>query len=220
MRSTVRLILSSYVVVVAGCSTAISGAPGGSPGVMQQGTPARAMAPAPVRFSRARVGASDTLSVRIQGPAAVKSPGAGQFTAAVENGQGRRYYYWWFVAACAKGSGCVPSSYHLAAEGEDRTTLEVPFGATHAEKDIVVQVAELDGDGQTGSSAQFAVLGPAPRNGGHEKVSGGICDWFAGDFYPHKGLYTDPYSGRTWERGFRRDYCGNKLSWEPTGAPR
>ena len=46
-------------------------------------------------------------------------------------------------------------------------------------------------------------------------MSGGICDWFAGNFYPHRGLYTDKLSGKTWERGFRRDYCGNKISWGP-----
>jgi hypothetical protein len=223
MRRTVRIVLSSYVVVLAACSSALSGAPspaGQAGGVMQQGGPARALATAPIRFNRARVGAGDTLSVEIQGPSAVKAPGSGQFSAAVRNGRGARYYYWWFVASCAKGAGCAPSSYHLAAEGEDRTTLAVPFGAQHAERDIIVQVAEIDGDGQTGSSAQFAVMGPAPRGTVREKVSGGICDWYAGSFYPHRGLYTDPYSGRTWERGFRRDYCRNQVSWEPTGIPR
>lgn len=222
MRSPVRVVLSSYIVVLAGCSSALSGGPSraGEAGVVQQGSPARAIAPAPIRFARARATASDTLSIQLQGPSAVPVPGAGQFTAEVRNGRAARYYYWWFVAACAKGGGCTPSSYHLAAEGEGRTTLEVPFGAQHAEKDIVVQVAEIDGDGLTGSSAQLAVVGPAPRGPAREKVSGGICDWYAGTFYPHRGLYTDPYSGRTWERGFRRDYCKNQVSWEPTGRPR
>ena len=222
MRSTVRVALSSYVVVLAGCSSAFSGAgsPAGGPGVIQQGSPARSMAVAPIRFSRARATAFDTLSVQLQGPAAVTTPGSGLFRVDVRNGRAARYYYWWFVASCAKGAGCTPSSYRLAAEGEDRTTLEVPFGPQHAEKDIVVQVAEIDGDGLTGSSAQFVVTGPAPRGPLREKVSGGICDWYAGEFYPHRGLYTDPYSGRTWERGFRRDYCRNQVSWEPTGTPR
>jgi hypothetical protein len=222
MRSPVRVVLSSYIAVIVGCSTALSGAPAPSPSgtVVQQGGAVRALAPAPIRFGRARATTSDTLSVQVRGPAAVKAPGAGQFTAEVRNGRAGRYYYWWFVASCAKGAGCTPSSYHLAAEGEDRTSLDVPFGAQHAEKDIVVQVAEIDGDGLTGSSAQFAVIGPAPRGAPREKVAGGICDWYAGDFYPHRGLYTDPYSGRTWERGFRRDYCRNQVSWEPTGVPR
>lgn len=223
MRSTVRVVLWSYVVVVSGCSSALSGssAPAGQPGtVLQQGSAARALAPAPIRFARARATAGDTLSIEVQGPPALKAPGTGQFTAEVRNGRATRYYYWWFVASCAKGAGCTPSSYHLAAEGENRTSIEVPFGAQHAEKDIVVQVAEIDGDGLTGSSAQVAVLGPAPRGPAREKLSGGICDWYAGTFYPHRGLYTDPYSGRTWERGFRRDYCKNQLSWEPTGRPR
>ena len=223
MRSTVRVVLSSYVVVLAGCSSALSGAPSPTAqagGVIQQGSAAKALAPAPIRFGRARATASDTLSVQIQGPAAVTTPGAAQFTADVRNGRAARYYYWWFVASCAKGAGCTPSSYHLAAEGPDRATLEVPFGAQHAERDIVVQVAEIDGDGLTGSSGQLAVMGPAPRGPAREKVSGGICDWYAGSFYPHRGLYTDPYSGRTWERGFRRDYCKNQVSWEPTGTPR
>jgi len=220
MRRTIRLVLSSAVVTVAGCSHATLGAPApaASPnGVVQQGGPIRASAPTVIRFARARVGDTDTLSVQIQGPAAVKAAGEAQFTAAIENGRANRYYYWWFVAACAKSGKCVPSSYRLVAEGEDRTSVDVTFGAMSAEKDIVVQVAEIDGDGQTGSSAQFAVAGPSPRASvGREKVSGGICDWFAGSFFPHRGLYTDQYSGRTWERPFRRDYCGNKISWGPS----
>jgi len=215
MRSTVRLVVSSYLVVTAGCSSATAGSASPSGNVVQQGGPVRALAPAPVRFGRARANMIDTLTVRIQGPAAVPAAGSAQFTASVENGRARRYYYWWFVASCAKSKGCVPSSYHLLAEGEDRTSVGVSFAATSAEKDLVVQVAEIDGDGQTGSSAQLAVAGPSPRTSGREKVSGGICDWFAGSFYPHKGMYTDPFSGRTWERAFRRDYCGNKISWVP-----
>ena len=215
MRSTVRLVLSSYVVLVAGCASAGAPSAGTAGSVVQQGSPSRSFAPAPVRFARARIGMGDTLSVRVQGPAAVTAAGSADFSAAIENGRANRYYYWWFVASCAKGTGCVPSSYHLVAEGEERTTVAVPFNATSAEKDIVVQVAEIDGDGQTGSSAQFAVTGPSPRTGGRERVSGGICDWFAGNFYPHRGLYTDKLSGKTWERGFRRDYCGNKISWGP-----
>lgn len=218
MRSTVRLVVSSYLIVTAGCSSATAGSrsPASPANVVQQGGPARSLAAAPVRFGRARATMTDTLSVRIQGPSAVPAAGSAQFTAAIENGRARRYYYWWFVALCAKGAGCVPSSYHLLAEGEDRTAVGVPFAANHAEKDIVVQVAEIDGDGQTGSSAQFAVTGPSPRRSApREGVSGGICDWFAGTFYPHKGMFTDPFTGRTWERPFRRDYCGNKISWGP-----
>lgn len=217
MRSTVRLLLSC-VVVVSGCGkpsleTPVPAAlPGG---VVQQGSPARAIAPRPIRFARAQVGDADTLFVRIQGPASVKSPSAPEYTAIVGNGRAHRYYYWWFVASCAKGAGCIPSSYQLLAEGEERTTVAVPFGATHVEKDLVVQVADIDGEGETGSSAQFAVAGPAPRPSlKREGVAGGICDWFAGTFYPHRGMYTDPYTGRSWERGFRRDYCGNKVSWQ------
>jgi len=224
MRSTVRLVLSSYVVVVAGCSKATSGTPstgGYSGGVVQQGGTARAVSAKRLRLSRARVGAADTLAVRVQGPSAMKTSGEAQFTVAVENGTARRYYYWWFVASCAKGAGCAPSSYQLLADGEDRTAVSVPFGAIHVEKDIVVQVAEIDGDGQTGSSAQFVVLGPAPRkSGGRERVSGGICDWFAGSFYPHTGIYADSLTGRKWERPFRRDYCGNKISWGPPTSER
>jgi hypothetical protein len=43
------------------------------------------------------------------------------------------------------------------------------------------------------------------------------CDWFAGSFYPHTGDYTDPYTGQTWVRTFRRDYCGNRVQWNPEG---
>ena len=216
MRSTVRLVVSSYLVVTAGCSSATAGSPDpGAGNVIQQGSAARSLAAAPIRFKRARATATDTLTVSIQGPAAIPAAGAAQFRASVGNSRANRYYYWWFVASCAKTTGCVPSSYHLLAEGEERTAVDVPFAASSAEKDIVVQVAEIDGDGLTGSSAQLAVRGPSPRTNAREKVSGGICDWFAGSFYPHRGLYTDPYSGRTWERSFRRDYCGNRVAWAP-----
>ena len=216
MRSKVRLILSSSVVVLGACSTAAVGTPApASSSVLQQGGPLEA-APAPVRLGRARSGAGDTLSVRIQGPASVSAPGTARFTAAIHDGGGHRYYYWWFVASCAQGKGCAPSSYHLLAEGVERTAVEVPFAATNAEKDIVVQVAEIEGDGQTGSSAQLAVAGPSPRPAiKREGVSGGICDWYAGNFYPHLGTFTDPRTGRTWTRRFRRDYCGNRISWQP-----
>ena len=218
MRSKVRLVVSSYVVVLAGCSHAAGGsrAPIAYRGdVVQQGGPMDAT-PAPVRLSRARFGDGDTLSVRVAGPSTVSSAGVVQFRAAVENGSARRHYYWWFVASCAKTKGCAPSSYRLVAEGEGRTDVGVPFADTHAERDIVVQVAEIDGDGQTGSSAQFVVAGPMPvRNSARRATSSAICDWFAGGFYPHTGMYTDPFSGRTWERGFRRDYCSNQISWSP-----
>jgi len=218
MRSKVRLIVTSYVVVLAGCSHAGGGtqAPVAYRGeVVQQGGPLDA-APVPVRLPRARVSDSDTLSVRVTGPAAVASPGVIHYTAAVRNGSASRHYYWWFVASCAKTAGCAPSSYRLLAEGEGRTAVEVPFADTHVERDIVVQVAEIDGDGQTGSSAEFAVSGPKPaRIGARRTTSRAICDWFAGEFYPHTGMYTDPFTGRTWERGFRRDYCSNRLAWSP-----
>ena len=218
MRSKLRLVVSSYVVVLAGCSHAAGStrAPAAYRGeIVQQGGPMDA-APAPVRFARARVSDTDTLSIRVTGPTAIASAGVIQFTAAVENGSARRHYYWWFVASCAKTAGCAPSSYRLVAEGEGRTAVGVPFAETHAERDIVVQVAEIDGDGQTGSSAQFAVAGPMPaRSTARRATSGAICDWFAGGFYPHTGMYTDPFTGRTWERGFRRDYCSNRISWSP-----
>ena len=218
MRSKVRLVVTSFVVVLAGCSHAGGGtqAPAAYRGeVVQQGGPLET-APAPVRLGRARISDSDTLSVQISGPAAVASAGVIQFTAAVQNGSATRHYYWWFVASCAKTAGCAPSSYRLLAEGEGRTAVGVPFADTHAERDIVVQVAEIDGNGQTGSSAQLAVAGPKPaRSGARRTTSGLICDWFAGEFYPHTGMYTDPISGRTWARGFRRDYCSNRLSWSP-----
>lgn len=218
MRSKVRLVVSSYVVVLAGCSHPAGGtrAPVAYRGdVVQQGGPIDAST-APVRLARARIGATDTLSIRVAGPTTVSSAGVIQFTAAVENGSASRHYYWWFAASCAKAAGCAPSSYRLVAEGEGRTAVGVPFADTHAERDIVVQVAEIDGDGQTGSSAQFVVSGPMPaKHTARRTTSGAICDWFAGGFYPHRGMYTDPFSGRTWERGFRRDYCSNQISWSP-----
>src|SRR5215218_4340761 len=106
MRSTLRLTLSSYVVVLAACASAGAPSTPGSGGVIQQGNPGRSLAAAPVRFSRARTGLGDTLAVRVQGPPSVKAEGSVQFTAAVENSRASRHYYWWFVASCARSAGC------------------------------------------------------------------------------------------------------------------
>jgi hypothetical protein len=115
--------------------------------------------------------------------------------------------------------GCAPSSYTLVAEGLGRDSVSLLVGIQNAERNLVVQVAELDGSGRTGSSSMFTVSGPAsgrlhPPAGANAKPT---CDWFAGSFYPHTGDYKDPYSGRTWPRKFRRDYCGNRVSWDPEG---
>jgi len=93
----------------------------------------------------------------------------------------------------------------------------LPMGAVNAERNLVVQVAELDGAARTGSSPMFVVAGPAQKAPATASSAKPTCDWFAGSFYPHTGDYKDPYSGRTWPRKFRRDYCGNRVSWDPEG---
>jgi hypothetical protein len=206
MRRSPRSVLWAYVVVTLGCTTNAVHAP-------EPRMPADV-----VSLTAASSSLSDSLSVTVHGPAAVRQASTVRFTATVANGTAQRYYFWWFAAACARGAGCAPSSYLAIAEGEGRAEVGLPFGAEHQEKDLVVQVAEIDGRGRTGSSPEFMVEGPARRfggGGGAEGFTGGICDWYAGTFYPHTGRYTDPFSGRSWERAFRRDYCGNRVSWEP-----
>lgn len=205
MRSIVRVTLLSYVVVTA-CTPSAVPTPG----------PQHFVAVREVRLGTARSGDADTLSVRVSGPIAVRTTSSVRFTATVANGRGPHYYYWWFVANCATRGSCAPSSYVLIGEGEEMTSVSVPFGAESAEKDVVVQVAEIDGRGRTGSSVEFAVMGLSQRQGdGSEGFAGSVCDWYAGSFYPHVGPYTDPFTGRTWKRRFRRDYCGNRVSWDP-----
>jgi hypothetical protein len=207
MSRTLRWTLSSYIVVLVGCAPARIAPPTGQ------------MVLADFRLVEAATGPTDSLSIQVDGPSAVRSAGPARYAATVRNGSTTttRYYYWWFVASCAKGTGCARTSYKALAEGEGRDTVTLTFGVQHAEKDLVVQVVELDGSGRTGSSTEFVVEGPArpALGGGEEGFSGTVCDWYAGTFYPHVGVYTDPYSKRSWKRHFRRDYCGNRISWAP-----
>ncbi len=214
MRHSARAVVWAYILITLGCTPASF--------QTSQFTSAADAVPDVVPLTAASSDPADTLSVSVQGPAAVHEASTARFTATVANGTAHRYYYWWFVAACARGAGCTPTSYVPLDEGEGRNEVTLPFGAEHAEKDLVVQVAELDGGGRTGSSPEFPVEGPARRTSGggggtYEAFTGSICDWYAGSFYPHLGRYTDPLSGRRWERSFRRDYCGNRVSWNPEG---
>lgn len=235
MKGTVRLALSSYIAVIIGCAPALAlQEPGIAPArlvslsstsIERPGHSSGAhVVPAvqreeAVRLPRASTDAADTLAVNVLGPAEVRSAAAPSYRAAVANGNdGSRYYYWWFAANCARRIGCAPSSYTLVAEGLGRDSVTLPVGAENAEKNLVVQVAELDGNGRTGSSPMFVVTGPAQRAVASTPAAAKTtCDWFAGSFYPHVGDYTDPFSGRSWTRHFRRDYCGNRVQWDPEG---
>ena len=207
MSRTIRWTLSSVVAVLAACTPARLAPP--SPGALL----------ADFRLVEAAMEPADTLSVRISGPSALRTAGSARYSATVRNGATTttRYYYWWFVASCAKGTGCAPTSYRALAEGEGRDTVTVTFGGHHAEQDLVVQVAEIDGRGRTGSSTEYVVEGPArrPLGGGENGFGGSACDWYAGTFYPHTGVFRDSLTLRKWKRQFRRDYCGNRVSWQP-----
>jgi hypothetical protein len=165
MRRSPRAMLWAYIVVSVGC------------------TPAARPTPEPVRYMLADVppvavtvngrGVTDTarradvdsLSVRITGPTTVHEASTVRFTATVTTGSAQRYYYWWFAAACARATGCNPSFYVPVGEGEGKSEISLAFIAEHHERDLVVQVAELDGGRRTGSSAEFVVVGPARRLG-------------------------------------------------------
>jgi hypothetical protein len=111
-------------------------------------------------------GEADTLSVKVTGPTAVYQASSVRFAATITNGTAaQRYYYWWFTATCAQDSGCGSSSYLPVGEGEGKSEISLSFVAVHKERNLVVQVAELDGRGRTGSSPEFIVAGPARRQG-------------------------------------------------------
>lgn len=209
MRRTVGLVLSSFVVTA--CTP--SAAPP-SPAI-----PGSHFAPVrDIDLGTARSGDADTLSVQVSGPSSLRATSSITFRATVVNATAKHHYYWWFVASCATRGGCAPTSYVPVGDGLDMTTVTIPFGAESSEKDIVVQAAEIDGDGRTGSSVEFVVIGPGRRLGdGADGFATSVCDWYAGSFYPHTGVYLDPFTGRTWKRNFRRDYCGNRVSWDPEG---
>jgi hypothetical protein len=198
--------LSSCLMLLAACAPA------------RTAPTAEALSRAEFRFVEAAMEPTDTLSVTVHGPSNVRTPGAASYGATVRNGSTTttRYYYWWFIAACAKRTGCAPTSYQALAEGEGRDTVTVSFSTLSAETDLVVQVAEIDGRGRTGSSTEYIVEGPRRTlGGGQDGFAGGSCDWYAGNFYPHTGMYTDARTNRQWKRHFRRDYCGNRVSWSP-----
>lgn len=219
MKGSILLALSSYMLV-AGC------APSGVPTPEPLEAPAISVEEAAPESesgvmlqSAVKSASPDTLSVRIHGPAALRSAATASYRASVANGdRASHHYYWWFLASCDKSGSCLPSSYRLLSEGMDDSTVTLRFTAATAEKDLVVQVAEADGQRRTGSSAEFPILGPVQRQGGGANgFAGGVCDWYAGEFYPHVGDYTDPFTGGKWQRRFRRDYCGNRVSWDPQG---
>ena len=233
MKGSVRLALSSYIAVVVGCSpafafqepgiaparlVAMSSAPVERGALLTVPSPPSHEANAAVRLPHANAAAAETLAVVLAGPADVRSAGTASYRAAVANGaRDSRYYFWWFAANCARRIGCAPSSYPLVAEGVGRDSVVLPVTTANAERNLVVQVAELDGSARTGSSPMFVVSGPAQKAPAPATAGKASCDWFAGSFYPHTGDYTDPFTGRTWTRKFRRDYCGNRVSWDPEG---
>ena len=81
----------------------------------------------------------------------------------------------------------------------------IPYANTNDEKIIVVHVTELDGAGRAGSY-RVEAEGPDTFTQG-----GGIvdspCDYYNDIFYP----LTDTVS----HRNFRRNYCGNTISYDP-----
>jgi hypothetical protein len=162
MRRAPRAVVFASIVVSVGC------------------TPRARPTPGPVRYVSTEVAPGgvavvlrgvadttnsegDTLSVRITGPTVVSQASTVRFTATVPNGTAQRYYYRWFAAACARNGGCNPSFYVPVGEGEGKSEISLSFIAEHQERNLVVQVEELDGRGRIGSSAEFLVAGPARR---------------------------------------------------------
>jgi hypothetical protein len=175
MRRSLRAVLLAYFVASAGCA----------PAAVQTAEPVHyihsvVLPPAAASSSPSSILSSspaDSLSVIVSGPTTVPQASTVRFTATVSNGTAQRYYYWWFAAACTRGAGCASSSYLPVAEGEGRSEVDLPFEAEHQEKDLVVQAAEIDGRGRTGSSPEYMVAGPARRRGGSGNVDGGASSY-------------------------------------------
>jgi hypothetical protein len=234
MKGMFRLALSAYVLVVGTSARAlgmqenavvstrvsmIDAAMFVRPALTPAPSADRSVAPARVRLPYASSAAAETLAIAVHGPSQVRTASTAGFRATVGNGMSdSHFYFWWFAANCARRVGCTPSSYALVAEGAGRDSVALALAGNSAERDLVVQVAELDGAHRTGSSPMFVVAGPAQgAHGIGEAAPRPSCDWFAGSFYPHTANYTDPYTGHSWPRTFRRDYCGNRVQWNPEG---
>ena len=165
MRRSPRAVLWAFIVVSVGCTSTPAPTPEPVRYLPADIAPVANAVPSRGGPDTARPAEADTLSVRISGPTAVHEASLARFTASVPNGTAQRYYYWWFAAACARAAGCNPSFYVPVGEGEGKSEISLSFIAEHLERDLVVQVAELDGRGRTGSSPEFVVAGPARRHG-------------------------------------------------------
>jgi hypothetical protein len=162
MRRSARSVLWAYIVASVGCTPAMA-TPEPVRYVSTDPTPVSVAPATRTVTDTAPRGEADTLSVKLSGPTAVHQASTVRFAATVTNGSAQRYYYWWFAAACTQDRGCSPSSYLPVGEGEGKSEISLSFVAEHKERDLVVQVAELDGRGRTGSSPEFIVAGPARR---------------------------------------------------------
>ncbi len=165
MRRSPHTVLWAFLVVSVGCTPTATPTPEPVRYLPADIAPAAKAAPTRFGAEMAKPAEADTLSVRISGPTEVHEASSARFTASVPNGTAQRYYYWWFAAACARAAGCNPSFYVPVGEGEGKNEISLSFIAEHLERDLVVQVAELDGRGRTGSSPEFVVAGPARRHG-------------------------------------------------------
>ena len=161
----------------------------------------------------ASISPADSLSVGIGGRILVQTPSSQRYSAGISNGTATRYYYQWFTADCTPDN-CATTPMSAFAEGEGLYSVYIPFASTNDEKDITVHITELDGSGRSGSK-RIEVEGPnLVSNGGG--LVGIPCDFYNDIFYPLTGSYTDPFTGVSRQRNFRRNYCGNAISWDPS----
>lgn len=178
--------------------------------------PAQSAFRPPVEAHRYSASAStaptDSLHVSIGGRISVSTPSTQRYSASISNGSATRYYYQWFTLDCL--SYCSTSPLTPFAEGEGLSSVYIDFASTNDQKDISVHISEIDGNGRAGSM-RIETEGPNMVSSG-----GGLvyapCSYYDDIFYPLHGPYTDPFTGQTRDRPFRRNNCNNSIDWDPS----
>lgn len=157
---------------------------------------------------------ADSLRVSISGIGIVRTPSTKTYNATVSNSTATRFMYQWFQTDCYSNCATVPM--WTLVEGEGISSIQSGFAQTTDYRIFVVHVTELDGTGRTGASQPFEAQGPDIwAQTDPTAFANNPCNYYNDIFYPLHGPFTDPYTGVTQERYFRRNYCDNSISWGP-----
>lgn len=152
----------------------------------------------------------DTLNVSLTGLTLVRRSGDQTYHATVQNPSAATLHYTWFVTDCA--SNCATASMVWYAEGDGMSSLVVPYTSTNDEKIITVHVNENIEGGRSG--AQHLEAGGPNTFATGEPIVQNLCDSYADVYFPLGGPYPWFEQGAA-DRGFRRNYCDNSVTWAP-----